>query len=499
VAEEIRERIQTVDEAVTHEEAALGLARELDDIAVNAFTSFDMKWSQQRKAVAEYKRLFARQGLDIRQPDKDWFASAIRSSPSRFALIAALDNWALLAGVIKDPQLARLLELARAVDPDPWRDRFRYPAVWADPEALTRLAKEVDVGRQSPTILVSLGWWLSMNREDPTALFERALLDHPRDFWLHLNAAWNVKEPGVKTGLALAALAIRPQSAVAYGILAYYLRERGEAPEALAAASRAIKISPNYALAHECLGLALRDKKQLPEAVAAFQRAIELDPGNSSPCWDLGNVLLLQGDGGAAAEAYRKAADRDGTAAAFRRVGASLPELKYRLVDLKDQPGAAATFQRAIELDPGDSLGCYILGQIFQLQGRYAEAKQAYLKIIKAHPACVPASDSLARLLATCPDDKFRDGKRVLDFATTACEQTSWKDPYYLDTLAAAYAEAGQFDEAVRYQTRARDDPALKGYLRTPAKRRLELYKQKKPFREGRQASFSGFELGEDP
>jgi hypothetical protein len=53
-----------------------------------------------------------------------------------------------------------------------------------------------------------------------------------------------------------------------------------------------------------------------------------------------------------------------------------------------------------------------------------------------------------------------------------------------LETLAAAYAEAGQFDEAVRYQTRALDDAALKGDLRAAAKERLELYKQKKPYRE---------------
>jgi hypothetical protein len=53
-----------------------------------------------------------------------------------------------------------------------------------------------------------------------------------------------------------------------------------------------------------------------------------------------------------------------------------------------------------------------------------------------------------------------------------------------LDTLAAAYAEVGQFEEAVRYQTRALDDPALKGVLRTASKQRLELYRQKKPFRD---------------
>src|SRR5262249_3679004 len=153
-------------------------------------------------------------GLDIRQPDTDRFALTIGSSPVRFALISVLDNWAWLAGLIKDPQLIRLLELTRAADPDPWRDRLRNPAVWGDREALIRLAEDVDVARQSPTVLASLGRLLSSNGANPTALFERALLDHPRDFWLHMHAVLFTpeKERDLKMGLAHAVLAIRQRT-----------------------------------------------------------------------------------------------------------------------------------------------------------------------------------------------------------------------------------------------------------------------------------------------
>jgi serine/threonine-protein kinase len=444
VAEQTRDRIEAVEAAVDREEAAYGLARDLDTIAVEALTTSDSRGSHLRKAVAEYERLFAREGLDIHQPGTDWFASAIRSSPARLTLIAALDNWAWLAGLNKvsecvqilnrkgvgdqgvsdmkawqaalsgDPQLARLLELARAADPDPWRDRFRHPAVWADPEALSRLAKEPNVGRQSPTVLTSLCWWLVSNnqdkaRMDTTTLYQRVLIDHPRDFWLHLHAAMLAKEPGASTGLARAAIAIRPRNALAYGILAQGLRDRGSLPESLVAINRAIEINP-YAMGYHFLGLALREMKDLPAAVVAFKKAIDLDPG----CF----------------------------------------------------------------------LAPYNLGQVLQEQGRLAEAQQAYLGAIQALPRWAPACDSLARLLATCPDDKVRDGKRALEYATTACERTGWKNPSCLDTLAAAYAEAGQFEEAVRYQTRALEDPKLKDDFRTAAKERLQLYRQKKPFRE---------------
>jgi serine/threonine-protein kinase len=434
LAEETRARMQVVEATVGREQAAYGLAKDLDTIAVEAFTSSDSRYSQLLKAVADYERRFSQQGLDIHQPGTDWFASAIRSSPARFALIAALDNWAWIAGMNKcnermwilirqgvgdrtawcaalreDPQLARLLELAKAADPDPWRDRFRDPALWADPAAVAPLADEQDVGRHSPTVLASLGWWLD-SEAAATALYQRVLLDYPRDFWLHLHAAMRAREPGAKAGLARAAIAIRPRNAMAYAQLALGLQEGGHWPESLLAVNRAIEINSNLAFAYQLRGLALLHEPDLPRAVASFQRAIDLDPGRH--------------------------------------------------------------------------LAHYNLGQVLQQQGRYAEAEQAYLGAIKAHPTSNHAYNSLARLLATCRDDKARDGKRAVEYATTACERTDWKDPLFLDTLAAAYAEARRFDEAVRYQMQALDDPALKGDLRTAAEKRLELYREKKPFRE---------------
>jgi serine/threonine-protein kinase len=478
VPEETRDRIQAVEAAVGREQVAYGLGKELDDIAVEALTTFDKRRLSQRKAVGQYERLFAQQGLEIHQPGTVWFKSAIGSSPARFALIAALDNWALLANDIKDPQVARLLELTRAADPDPWRDRFRDPAVWADREALIRLAKEVDVGQQSPTVLVSLGWWLSMKGVHSAELFQRALLSHPRDFWLHLNAAMKVPEAGDRIGLAHATLAIRPGNAVALNTVAWILLNRGDWATALIAAKRATKISPNYASAHNTLGRALREKKELLDAAAAFKKAAELDPGYAAPYWNLGHVTLLQGDVGAAAAAYRKASDREDATSGFWRLGGLLRE------DLKRLPGAVTALKGAIQLDPRDLVVRYFLGEILQEQGRYGEAERAYREAIQAQPAFVPACDALARLLATCPDENVRDGKRSVEYATTACERIAWKDPHCLDTLAAAYAAAGQFEEAVRYQTRALDDPEFRDNLRTAAKERLALYLQKKPFRE---------------
>jgi len=115
----------------------------------------------------------------------------------------------------------------------------------------------------------------------------------------------------------------------------------------------------------------------------------------------------------------------------------------------------------------------------------YAKAFQDYEEAIRLlPPALTYAYERLAWLLATCPDPGLRDGKRAIQLATHACERTQWQKSLELDTLAAAYAEAGQFEEAVRCQVRALEcyqGPAGDGF-----RERLELYRGKKPFREGR-------------
>jgi tetratricopeptide (TPR) repeat protein len=88
----------------------------------------------------------------------------------------------------------------------------------------------------------------------------------------------------------------------------------------------------------------------------------------------------------------------------------------------------------------------------------------------------------LGWILATCPEQVLRDGKRAIRLATKACELTHWRIGDHLNSLAAAYAETGQFGEAERYQSKALDDPAYQGPAGDEYRQRLNLYKQKKSF-----------------
>jgi tetratricopeptide (TPR) repeat protein len=91
----------------------------------------------------------------------------------------------------------------------------------------------------------------------------------------------------------------------------------------------------------------------------------------------------------------------------------------------------------------------------------------------------VPAYNGRAWLRATCSDEKYRDGASAVEDATTACELMSWNDFQSLETLAAAYAEAGDFVEAVDCQEKAIElahDDKKEG-----CRIRLKLYKEGKP------------------
>jgi tetratricopeptide (TPR) repeat protein len=110
---------------------------------------------------------------------------------------------------------------------------------------------------------------------------------------------------------------------------------------------------------------------------------------------------------------------------------------------------AIVQYRKAIELQPRFLQAYYDLGNAFRRKGMAVEAMASYQKAVELQPQFIPAQTDLAWMLATWPEPTVRNGIKAVALAEMANQVSKDKDPLILRTLAAAYAEAGRFPEAV--------------------------------------------------
>lgn len=164
---------------------------------------------------------------------------------------------------------------------------------------------------------------------------------------------------------------------------------------------------------------------------------------------------------------------------------------------------AEAICRRAIALDGSRVRSHTLLGMILERAGRPAEAAAEYRAAVRLGPEDLDSRLALAWLLATCPDAAVRHGADALRLATELCAASEWRSVRALDTLAAALAESGRFDEAAtragealalaeQKELEARDRPfdfTPEEFQRRTAQvqeiwERVQLYQEKAPYRE---------------
>jgi tetratricopeptide (TPR) repeat protein len=214
--------------------------------------------------------------------------------------------------------------------------------------------------------------------------------------------------------------------------------------------------------------------------VTDYNEAIRLDSADAAAYNNRGNVWSKKGDLDAALKDYNEAIRLNPKEAkTYNNRGDAWSDKGDFAAALKD-------FTEAIKLDPKHVAAYYNRGNAWQAKGNFPAALQDYAETIRLDPKNADAYNNRSRLLSTTPDDRIRDGKQAVEDATTACKLTDWKDPVLFDTLAAAYAEAGNFPKAVEWQTKAVEMAPAKA--RDECRSRLELYRSKKPYREQPQA-----------
>jgi tetratricopeptide (TPR) repeat protein len=150
----------------------------------------------------------------------------------------------------------------------------------------------------------------------------------------------------------------------------------------------------------------------------------------------------------------------------------------------KEYDKAIAEFNQLLKEDPEYDFALLNRGEALLRSKKHKDALsdiEAALKIDRKIPALHAFH---ARVLATAPDEKLRDGKKALESAQKAIAMLKFRDGFFLDTLAAAHAELGQFEKAVEAQQKAIDDPEFMRDDPEGPRKRLKLYRDKKPFRD---------------
>lgn len=217
---------------------------------------------------------------------------------------------------------------------------------------------------------------------------------------------------------------------------------RGDFSQAIAEFTRAIELDGEYARAWHNRGFAHLQQEKFEQAIEDYTRAIELDPG----------VHLSYSDRGTA------------------------------WFELGEYERAIEDYTRAIELAPDEAVIHFNRGSVYEEQQRFDKAIEDYLRATKLDDSSPAAFYNVASLWASCPKARLRNGKQAVRFATRAAELTEFNDWEVLDTLAAGYAECGNFKKAVHWQMKA-VALAETPYEIKAASSRLDLYEAGKPYR----------------
>jgi len=238
-----------------------------------------------------------------------------------------------------------------------------------------------------------------------------------------------------------AALALEPQNGDAYLGQANVLLGQGKLAEADAAASRAVQVPRAAARALNARGWIRYKMQRIDEALADLDQAVKLDPQLAAAYSNRGVVRVERGE---------------------------IPE-------------ALRDYEAALALDPDSAVTLANQGAALFRSQRTVEALASHERAIELAPTLTDALNGLAWLLATAADAEHRDGPRSEALARQACELTNWKNGMMVDTLAAAMAEQGKFEEAEKFQLQGIE---LAGEQATPGMtERLDLYRQRQPFR----------------
>jgi tetratricopeptide (TPR) repeat protein len=262
----------------------------------------------------------------------------------------------------------------------------------------------------------------------------------------------------------------------------YYLRgfaysETGAYDKAIADFNRLISLKPESP-SYMARGVVYLGKGDYTNALADLNEVVRLDPTNLDAYVNRGKVFQAMGNIKKATADYSEAIHIKPDGYVYLMRGST-----YGNEGNNDK--AAADYTEAIQLNPQYAEAYACRGLVFSREGNYSNGIADCSRAIQIDTNCVDGYNNLAWLLAISPDANLRNGQKAVEYATRACELYSWKEPHCLGTLAAAYAEIGNFDEAIKWETKCMES-GLPDKEMSQARKELDLFQHKKPYHAGK-------------
>jgi len=276
--------------------------------------------------------------------------------------------------------------------------------------------------------------------------YERALQLKPKLAVAHYDLGVALERTG-KRQKAIAqyekALQLKPDLAEAHFSLGLAWKQDGRVEEAVGQYKEALRIKPDYVDAQINLGVALMQLGRAQEAIGYYESAVRVKPDNAELHGNLGVALAQAGRLQDAIGHYQRAL----------RLKPDLVQAHYNLglalVKVGQAADAIPHFEQVLRVKPDASEVHFNLGLAREQTGKPTEAIGDYEEALRIKPDYAEALNNLAWLLATLPKTDGGDPARAVTLAERSCELTGNRLAPYLDTLAAAYAAAGRFNEAI--------------------------------------------------
>jgi tetratricopeptide (TPR) repeat protein len=277
------------------------------------------------------------------------------------------------------------------------------------------------------------------------------------------------------------ALLAEPDYVDAHYNLGLSLASMRRLSEAMDQYNQVLRRKPDYAAAHRNLALLMAATGRNDEAVEQFRHVVRLEPDEAAAHSNLGNALAAVGKTDQAIQQFREALLLKPDFAEVHN------NLGFILAGLGRSGEALEQYRQALRLEPGYVKAHNNLANVLASVGKIDEAIVHYNKALRLMPDSKAALNNLAWLLATREGAQGVDPARAVELAERAHELSGQENAQCLDTLAAAYAAAGRFSDAVITAQRAAElaESTGQGPLAKAIRARLEVYRAGEPYREG--------------